>query len=126
VYLRDLVAQTTAAVSTAQDGFALDPAISADGRVIAYTSVVGGTSRVLVHDMTTGVTQVASRATGAAGGPADGDSRDPSISADGTRVAFASAATNLSASKPDDSRGVFVRDLVAQTTTLVSSPAGAP
>jgi plastocyanin len=63
----------------------------------------------------------ASRATGHLGEMARGDAADPSISADGRRVAFSSTATNLSADKPDDRRGVFVRDIRRGTTTLVSA-----
>ena len=79
-------------------------------------------SRVLVRDRAAGREQLVSRATGSSGAAADGASSDAAISADGTRVAFTSAATNLSAAKPDDRRGVFVRDLRKQTTTLVSAP----
>ena len=66
--------------------------------------------------------RLASRATGERGAAADRGSSDATISPDGRRVAFTSAATNLAAGKPDDRRGVFVRDLRAQTTALVSPP----
>ncbi len=54
------------------------------------------------------------------GSQANGRSKQPSISADGRFVAFASDASNL---VPDDKNGstdVFVRDLLKGTTTLVS------
>ena len=50
----------------------------------------------------------------------DGGSGHPSISADGTRVAFTSDAWNLSPHKCNPARGIFVRDLKTATTTLVS------
>ncbi len=68
-----------------------------------------------------------SRANGAAGAAGNGDSSLPSISDDGCRVAFASAATNLTGDVVTTTQ-VFVRDVCAGTTTLVSrtnGPAGA-
>ena len=122
VFVRDLRTRRTVAVSGAR-GFALKPSISADGRVVAYTSIAGGRSRVLVRDARgRGPERLASRATGRAGAAANGTSSDATISADGRRVAFTSAATNLAAGKPDDRRGVFVRDLRRRTTTLASAP----
>ena len=123
VYLRDLRTGRTRAVSSAT-GFALEPSISADGRVVAYASIGKAGPRVLVRDLRGGrAPRVVSRAGGAGGALADGASSDAAISADGRRVAFTSAATNLAAGKPDNRRGVFVRDLRRQTTTLVSPPA---
>jgi plastocyanin len=79
---------------------------------------------VLVRDLRRGgPARAASRASGAHGALADEASSDAAISADGRRVAFTSAATNLSGAKPDDRRGVFVRDLRSHATTLVSAPA---
>ena len=123
VYVRDLRKHRTRAVSGA-DGFAIEPSISADGGVVAYTSMADGMSRVLVRDLRGGGAEsLASRASGRAGAEADRSSSDATISSDGRRVAFTSAATNLSVGKPDDRRGVFVRDLRAETTTLVSPAA---
>jgi hypothetical protein len=54
------------------------------------------------------------------GGQGDGDSRAPSISADGRWLAFESTATNL---VPGDTNGVsdvFVRDRQSGTTERVS------
>jgi Tol biopolymer transport system component len=122
IYVRDLAAETTRAVAAPGGAPALDPALSGDGSVVAYTAVVGGRPRVLACDLHSGVTQIVSRASGATGAVADGIALAPSISADGTRVAFASTAGNLSADKRDDTRGVFVRDLPSAMTTLVSAP----
>jgi Tol biopolymer transport system component/plastocyanin len=123
VYVRDLRRDTTLAVTDRSDGFVLNPSISADGGRVAYASVEGDRARVLVRDVRAGrgPAQLVSRATGRRGAAADGTSADPSISADGRRVAFSSLATNLAPGKPDDRRGVFVRDLEHATTTLVSA-----
>ena len=116
----------TAATSVGEAGEAgaLRPVTSADGGVVAYTEVTPGTRKVMVRDVESGTSEVVSRA-GADGAEADRPAGDPSISDDGNRIAFVSAATNLDAAKPDDTRGVFVRDRKAGTTTLESAPSDA-
>src|SRR3954454_17342181 len=54
------------------------------------------------------------------GRQADADSGFPAISADGRYVAFESSATNLVAGDSNLQPDIFVRDLRAGTTTLVS------
>jgi Tol biopolymer transport system component/plastocyanin len=120
IFVRDLQTGRTTAVSTPRR-FALKPSISADGRVVAYTAIRGGQSRVYVRDARgRGPERLVSRPTGTRGA-ADGPSSDAAISGDGRRVAFTSAGTNLSAGKPDNRRGVFVRDLRTNTTKLLSA-----
>jgi TolB protein len=100
-------------------------AISADGRLVAFTCDVGqGYWQVLVRDMVTGETTLVSRASGPTGAEGNDGSADPSISADGRFVAFDSEASNLSPGDHDDDKDVFVRDLRAQTTTLISRASG--
>jgi plastocyanin len=120
LYLRDLQRGRTVRIPTG-DARPLDPAVSSGGRVLAFTAVRGQAASVLVWHRATGRVAVVSRATGRAGAIADGWSGDPSVSADGRRVAFASTASTLSARKADDTRGVFVRDLRAGSTRLVSA-----
>jgi hypothetical protein len=109
------------------------PSISADGRYIAFISGSNNLSPddgdsdidVYVRDLQANTTTLVSRAAGVSGAPGNGESRVPSISADGRYVAFNSFATNLS---PDDANGkqdVYVRDLQATTITLVSRAGGA-
>ena len=68
---------------------------------------------------------LASRADGPGGPGADGNVNEATISADGRHVAFESDADNLSAADGNAFANVFVRDLQAATTTLVSRSAGA-
>ena len=78
--------------------------------------------------VSTSVTTLVSRATGAAGAKAIGDSDAPAINDAGTRVAFVSAGLNLGFTPPpgSDARPVYERDLGAATTTLLSTgPGGA-
>jgi len=125
-------AQTTTRASVSSAGIqatddSLYPAISGDGRYVAFQSagtglVVGDTNGhkdIFVRDRLNEVTTRVS--VGVAGAQANGDSDFCSISADGRFVAFRSFASNLispdaNSSAPD----VFVYDLVRETTSLVS------
>ena len=135
MFVRDLRSGTTQLVSVAADGTqansdSFGPAISADGRYVAFDSlasnlVPGDTndhSDVFVRDRRSGTTQLVSVATD--GTQANSDSFDPAISADGRYVAFGSDASNL---VPGDTNGtdeVFVRDRRSGTTQLVSVATG--
>jgi Tol biopolymer transport system component len=100
---------------------ASEPSLSSDGTRVAFTARgSGGATSVYVRDLASGRTELVSRASGAGGPPAMGASSHPSLSADGTRVAFTSDAWNLSPAKCNPARGIFVRDLRTSTTTLVS------
>ncbi|MBN1321446.1 MAG: PD40 domain-containing protein [Thermoleophilia bacterium] len=109
-----------------QHDYRLEACISADGRYIAFCSAAdglvpgdgNGLSDVFVYDRLRRQTMLVSLTTG--GSPGDLASESPSISADGRYVAFFSRATDL---VPGDTNGrgdVFVRDMRAGTTTLVS------
>jgi Tol biopolymer transport system component len=137
VFVRDTIANTTTLVSRATGGAAANgdaelPSISTDGRYVAFESNAENLSGddvaaydVFVRDLVTGTTTLVSRQTGTApmnGG--DGQSFGPSISADGRYVAFYSDADNLSDDDVNSVSNVFVRDTVANTTTLVSRQSG--
>lgn len=103
----------------------LNPSISANGRYVAVTTSAAlvpadtnGRSDVYVRDRWTGGVEWISQRVG--GGPANGFQVNPSISADGSRVAFYSNATDL----VPGSSGVhtYVHDRAAGTTTPVSGP----
>jgi Tol biopolymer transport system component len=139
VFVRDLQTGTTELVSVNAAGTAGgnggsdNPALSADGRFIAFQSVAtdlvttptnGSSNNVFVRDLQTGTTTLVSvNRFGTNGG--NGNSSDEVLSPDGRFVAFVSSANDLVAN--DTSRGneiadydVFVRDLLLGTTTLVS------
>jgi Tol biopolymer transport system component len=102
--------------------------ISADGRYAVFTSAThrlqgGGKYTVYRRDLQTGEVVAVSRATGADGAfPTGADSA--SISADGTRVSFISFSS-LAAADDNTEHDVYVRDLIDNTTTLVSRADGA-
>ena len=122
---------STTRVSTATgggqgNGRSFVPAISGDGRYVAFYSdasnlVAGDTNGardVFVRDLQTGETTRVS--VSSSGAEANGDSFAPAISSDGRFVAFASAATNLVDGDTNNANDVFVRDRQANTTTRVS------
>lgn len=114
----------------AGDGSSRDASFSADGKFVAFASDADNLSdvddnaytNVFVRDLMNEKTILVSGS--------DGDAGSPSVSADGRHVVFTSAAPNLSTQDNDTCVNewgeivacvnVFVRDVVAGTTTLVS------
>ena len=134
IYLRDRTLSTTTLVSfnsagtAGGNGGSLQAVISSDGTYVAFASdatdlVAGDTNslrdvflRNLAGSSTIRVS-VGVAGVQAAGGP----SRQPSISSDGSYVAFASDATNLiGASDTNGVSDAFVYNRAAATTTRVS------
>jgi Tol biopolymer transport system component len=108
------------------------PAISADGRYVAFASKAKNLSRddkddiedVFVRDLKTNRTVLVSRAQGKHGVASSGDSSNPSISADGRYVAFESYASNLGPADNSTIPDVFVRDLRSGRVYLASRANG--
>lgn len=105
------------------------PVASADGRFVAFTSravrlVEGETvdgQQIYLRDTTTDTTTLVSRARGGDGG--DGPSDFASISADGMRIVYHSAATDLVADDRNRAGDVFMLDRSTGKTTLLSRAA---
>jgi Tol biopolymer transport system component len=107
------------------NGNSLTPALSANGRFVAFLSVAtnlvpgcGGTDFIFVKDRETGIVTCDSVATG--GTIPDGFSQNPALSADGRFVAFDSTATNFVPGCGGVTQSVFVRDRELGVTTCVS------
>lgn len=108
------------------------PAISRDGRFVAFTSfatdlVPGDTNAfadVFLRDRATGTTVRVSVSDAEA--EAAGESRNPSISADGRWVAFDSSADGLVPFDANGLRDVFVRDTLTGATIMISEVAAVP
>jgi Tol biopolymer transport system component len=136
VFVRDRQAGTTERVSVAADGSqgngqSSGPAISADGRFVAFTSLASnlvpgdsnGATDVFVRDRLTGATErVSVDSHGQQGNAASGSttSAGVAVSSDGRLVAFTSTASNLVAGDSNSATDVFVRDRLAATTARVS------
>jgi len=135
IFVRDRVAGTTERVSIASNGAqgnhgSAAPAISADGRFVAFQSDASnliaadtnGRTDVFVHDRVAGMTELVSQSTSGAQGNSGSD--EPSISADGRFVSFDSAATNLVSGSLNIPEDVFVRDRLVGATQQVSVATG--
>ncbi|MDQ1612242.1 MAG: hypothetical protein QOG00_2173 [Pyrinomonadaceae bacterium] len=139
VFARNLTTGVTTLVSVNSAGTASGNGVSsfssfsADGRVVAFASSAsnlvtndtnGAVTDIFVRDLQAGTTALVSANTGSTGS-GNNSSSIPTISADGRFVVFNSRATNLvtlnDANGADD---VFVRDLAAAKTTLVSVNTG--
>ncbi|MEU9064024.1 carboxypeptidase regulatory-like domain-containing protein [Streptomyces sp. NPDC048430] len=134
-FVHDRTTGATERVSVASDGTPANglssaPSLSADGSYAVFNSdadnlVSGDTNHatdVFLHDRQAGTTVRISQAED--GTPANGSSREQSISSDGRYVAFQSAADNLAPGDTDTVTDVFVHDRVTGTTTLVDGPDG--
>ena len=105
-------------------GTSMRPAISADGRFVAFETVAilvpedtNNHWDIYVHDLTTRAT---TRASVGAGVQGNGMSYAASLSADGRFVAFASDASNLAPLDFNGVTDVFVQDRVTGGTRRVS------
>ena len=134
VYVRDLMAGTTELVSVGTDGtratvgFFDSPAISADGRFVAFSTFDSLTPEdtrpfsldIYLRDRQTGTTELISVNSDEV--PGDGRSEAPSVSADGRFVVFQSDSTNFVPEPPTffPDEDIFVRDRQTGTTVRVS------
>ena len=132
IFIHDMNTGETKRVSVASDGTqanddSLYPAISANGRLVAFASyasnlVAGDTNGVediFVHDLRTGKTV---RVSVASDGTQANDTSffAPSLSADGRYVAFYSEASNLVSNDTNNKSDIFVHDLMTGTTERIS------
>ena len=105
-YVRDVLTQHTRRVSVASsgsdsDGASYHPAISSDGRSVAFVSKASNLTsvrsrshaQVFVRDLETGTIDLVSHTT--TGRPGDAASAWPALSGDGSVIAYQSLASNL-------------------------------
>ena len=139
IFVRDLVAGTTALVSVSTNGglangASTDPVMTPDGRYVAFISrasnlVPGdnnGIPDIFVRDLVAGTNQLVSVNAVAPSSSSNPIMATPVMTPDGRYVAFFSSATNLVSAVPTASSGeVYVRDRLAGTTTWASTNAAA-
>ncbi|WP_301662788.1 hypothetical protein [Methanoculleus frigidifontis] len=130
IFVRDRASGRTTRITdyppgTHASGWSRAPAVSADGRFVAFSSdaslTAGDANRredVFVYDMQTGSTTLVSVASDRT--PGNGTSGSPDISADGRYVTFVSEASNLVEGDTNGYADVFVHDRETGRTTLVS------
>ena len=139
VFLRNLSTTTNTLISVRTNGgvgngASRNAAMTPEGRYVAFVSaannlVAGDTNGipdVFVRDRVAGTTvlvSVGAKSTGSASVPS-GSSESPLITPNGRYVAFYSSATNL-VSGITNIGEVYVRDLIAGTTTMASTNARA-
>jgi hypothetical protein len=134
IFVRDTVAGATSRVSISSTGqeanySSLQPVISADGLNVAYIShasnlVPGDTNNtgdVFIHNRQTGTTTRISVASN--GTQSNVISWAPDISSNGRYVVFSSNADNLVSADLNQWGDIFLRDITANTTTLISAAA---
>ena len=123
-------------------GESMSPAISADGRFVAFASKADltcgeastcvtepsdkkGVAAIYLRDTHTNTTKRVTRSY--AGGDPNGPSYQPTISGDGRYVAFVSEASNLTRDSTSRTAHIYVHDLATGITDLVSrAPSGRP
>jgi Tol biopolymer transport system component len=139
VFARDLVSRTNELISAANAGLesltangfsTLSPGcVSSDGRFVAFRSSAtnlaagqfDGHLNIFLRDLAQQTNILVSVNTN--GLPGNANSTEPAISADGSRVAFTSSASDLVPGINTNLQNVFVRDWQNGTTTLVSANA---
>jgi CSLREA domain-containing protein len=131
IFVHDMQTGTTRCLSVDASGApannqSASPAISADGRFVAFHSSasnlvsgdLNGSQDTFVYDLQTNKITLVS--VDSSGTQANSGSSNSSISADGQRVAFASFATNLVTGDANGKMDIFVHDMQTGTTTRVS------
>jgi Tol biopolymer transport system component len=133
VFVRDRLTGQTTRVSVSSDGtqgnsYSYGPSISTDGRYVMFHSYASNLvpddtnacGDVFMRDRQTGETMRVS--VSGDGTQGNGESRYPSISADGRFVAFDSSASNLVSGDTNGYRDVFVHDRwVTGTISLIKA-----
>lgn len=129
------IAKTQAASEAAAVVAEETPAVSLDGRYVAYTAVRDEHAQIFLSDTCEGAVtgcqpNTSLLSVAANGDPASGDSHTPSMSSEGRYVAFSSDAADIVQNAPPG-RQIYLRDTCAGTadsckpsTLLVSTDSG--
>ena len=110
-----------------EDTAAAQPSMTGDGHVVAFIGICRyqcGGGQIVVRDLQTGATEVASVANNGDWG--DAPSFHPSISSNGRFVAFSSQAFNLVPDDYNDKVDVFVHDRAGGGPTPTPTPTPEP
>ena len=135
VFMKDTLTGTTSLVSTTQSGAggtnSFYPAMSADGRYVAfnsYESLLPGDNNVTpddyIKDTLTGITTLASADSSGVTGANYADPNPPAISGDGRYAVFTSNASSVIAGDTNGTTDLFMKDSVTGATTRISTDSG--
>jgi hypothetical protein len=132
IFLRDLKLGTTELVSQSDlgqygNGSSDWPSVSNDGCLVAFesdatnlvTGDLNGLADVFVRDRCSALPTTRLVSVDSSGHHSSGESGRPAISGDGHKVAFWAYGSDLVATAPNAGQ-IYLRDLTAQTTILVS------
>lgn len=114
----DAPIRLVSATAQEQADAASAPAISADGRYVAFQGSLGGTRGIFRKDLLTGDVEVVVGGSAYAPGAPGADASAPSISGDGRYVSFTTSTPLDPADDPGSGMSVYVRDMT------VAPPAG--
>jgi len=131
IFVHDVLTGETNRVSVSNSGVeanadSTNPAISADGRYIAFQSkasnlVNGDTNNradIFVHDRLTGT--ITRESVSSSGIQGNNNSGSPSMSGDGRYLVFWSTASNMVSGDANDKGDVFIRDRQSGETSRIS------
>jgi Tol biopolymer transport system component len=134
VYVKDLSTGDIALVSISgsaikANGHSGTPSISADGTVVTFPSLATNLdpddtdtfSDIYVKDLSSGELTLASTSDSGTKGNSDSSQNGSLLSADGSKVAFVSYATNLDPADSDGAGDVYVKDLTTGDIALAST-----
>ncbi len=135
IFVRDMVDGVTRLVSVnhaatgSGNGASSDPAITPDGRYVAFASdasdLVSGDANnfpdIFVRDLQTGVTTLVSAGARRGNASLPNLAGSPQITPDGRFIAFTSTGSNLVASTMKTYQEVYVRDVTAGQTIWAST-----
>ncbi len=124
---------TAERISTGIDGVlgsadSLEPSLSADGRLVAFTSYAAnlvikddnGVSDIFIRDRDAGLTTAVTTVDRPDSEHHPADSAEPDLSPDGTRIAFASGMRDIVPGDRNLNWDIFVKELVADSTRRVN------
>lgn len=133
VFVRDLASGTSVLVSTAPNGvsgngISSEPAMSGDGRYVAFVSSATNlvaidpnqATDVFVRDLQTSATVLASLKSSGLG-PGNKASHSPILSADGRWLLFRSQSTDLASGSFTGADNLFLRDLSSSTNFALTT-----
>jgi Tol biopolymer transport system component len=131
-----LISHSTAGDTNAANGESSQSSISEDGTKIVFTSKAtnltgtspGNTkSQIYLYDSTTNTTELISHDAVNPNDGANGDSSEPQITPDGTKIVFISNAINLISDYVGRNiYQVYLYDIATDTTKLISHEYGSP